>query len=84
MIMKLTVQRWRQLCDCCSDSLRDRRSVLQRAQPAVHEQWGHLAEGHQVPVVTAAQVVKRYSDNVTKFSVDPAVFTPLQCLRLNF
>ncbi|DBB02440.1 TPA: Signal peptide peptidase-like 2A [Trebouxia sp. C0006] len=30
-----------------SDSPHGRRSVLQRAQPAVHEQWGHLADGHQ-------------------------------------
>lgn len=39
--------------------------MLQRAQPAIHEQWGHLADGHQVDVMTAAQVVKVYADNAT-------------------
>ncbi len=68
----------------CSDSPHGRRSVLQRAQPAVHEQWGHLADGHQVVVMTAAQLVNLYADSYTKFSRYPAVFSPLQRLRLNF
>ena len=64
----------------CSDSPHGRRSVLQRAQPAVHEQWGHLAEGHQVSVMTRLSKYMQHRLSIYMLKMSPNSVFVLQYL----